>query len=188
MASQKNIGKILIYVCIFLFLAIVACSIFLLTSKNTNKKGANTAVPTATPEDKEKTYTDSNYRYSVTYPSSLTLKNETSNSIFIDQAEVITWLESMRKKNPNLFPIVEITVYKTFSESNAKYTTLDDFVQENKCEETTINNTKGYLCTTTAPSKFIYVQKNDLIYKINFDMKTDYSTIQKNIINSIKFN
>lgn len=187
MTPKKDNVKILVSVCIILFLAIIACSFFLSTSKTKNVAVNTTIIPTSAPESKEKTYSDPTYKYSITYPSNLILKNETANSIFIDREEVLSWLESMRKKNPNFFPLVEMTVYKTFSEANAKYTTLDEFVQKNKCEETTIDNTKGYLCTAT-PSKFIYVQKNNFIYKINFDIKTDYLTIQKNIINSVKFN
>lgn len=177
MTSSQKIPKTLIYILILLFLAVVL--LFVIFLKNKSKNSSTTTTPTPVQEIKWETYTDANYKYSITYPPSLVLKNESENSIILDKSETIVWRENMAKKDAKIKvpPFINIIVYRSLSEIDSN----------DKCEETTINNNQTFSCTTSTLNKYFYIPKGVFVYKINFDDKSSSPELQKQIINSIKF-
>lgn len=185
--------KKLIIVLVILIIIIISLATFLFLKNKSKSSTENRNSPVTTDKTTDwATYQDSKYKYSIKYGGALAVKNKSENSIIIDTAETINWMENSKRTEllGPLVPFIQISVYENMAAADSNYATLDDFVQKNKStiEEKTINGVKGYLYSSGDTQKWIYLQKNNFIYRIDFDMRTDKPTQQQQVIDSIKFN
>jgi len=214
---NKNIFKLLFFIFLGIFLIISSIYLYLWIKSDqqtpnsqteTQNQNTETITPTliTTVVNEEtntsstsssiskdwKTYTNSTYKYTISYPSTYQVKETTKNLISVGTPEMFKLIE----ESPSLGTNLEVTVYSSLSEASnnsPKVKTLKDLAinmtdpPEQNYKEITIGGVSGFTVTTDYPDTRIYLQRGNQIYYI-FDGSLDNNSIEKQIINTLNFN
>lgn len=209
--SSLKLYKTLFLIFFILFLIVATVLITLLiTKKNTpavtsklTESAIPTIIPTATPTvivqanditANWKTYKDSAFNYSIKYPSDWVLKNHSKNLISLASAKVNEFLETHQVGGT---PNIMVNVY-SLSElpNNTENLSFDNWIKQqedqnlfsNK-ESIIVDGQNGYSVNSVGESatKEIYINKNNVIYHISYDLPVDDQE-ELRIINTFKLN
>lgn len=131
-----------------------------------------------------KTYTNSTYKYSIQYPSLWTSK-VISNKVCLSsgklknicEVNISVTLLSEYFDNPNKLTFDQLATF-SIKEDNSpdSYKTLN------------INGLKGYAIQSSYPAYKIIFNKSNFVYEITFENITNPNDLEKQILNTFKFN
>jgi hypothetical protein len=139
------------------------------------------------------TYTDSTYKYSISYPSTLNLNNESNEKISFSIKNI------SKEINPiAITPGLSIKVYKAVSllPNNDKNLKFEDWIKQQLSTNLFSNNKTIKIDSITAhqvtgkgesDTQVIYIPKNNYIYEISIGSE-NISELDQSIINTFKFN
>jgi len=170
---------------------VIACTEMACNLTPTTTTATRSATTSSVSKD-WKTYTDSTYKFSINYPSTWTINTKPSNN------QVFSITSPEKIKLPKTYPeydYLKIYFYKNYQSSLTDGKAIESYLS-NKTDflsfsKTKIANIDGYLGNENGMSsnpypEYFIVRGNDL-FEISSDDQ-DFSEIEKQIINTLKFN